>query len=201
MMTSPNGSIFRVTGLLWGEFAGHRWIPRTKASDAEFWCFIWSTPEQTVEQNNGDAGDLRRHRANYDIVMIDITQRIYKSVLEDDKNMFILHSWYYGCFSDLAIQGTRASCSSLSIGLIPLEYSDVSIRKNCRDDKTRIELSDSRWYPGVHCQPSTRRWRACACWKIQMESDRKDTHAHAHHIGSQLPLVSWTLSGLFSCVW
>ena len=22
-----------------------RWIPRTKASDAELWCFIWSTPE------------------------------------------------------------------------------------------------------------------------------------------------------------
>ena len=26
------------------EFTGHRWIP-TKASDAEFWCFLWSTPE------------------------------------------------------------------------------------------------------------------------------------------------------------
>ena len=22
-----------------------RWIPRTKASDAELWCFLWSTPE------------------------------------------------------------------------------------------------------------------------------------------------------------
>ena len=26
---------------LWcGEFTGHRWIPRTKASDAELWCFF-----------------------------------------------------------------------------------------------------------------------------------------------------------------
>ena len=24
-----------------GEFTGHRWIPRTKASDAELWCFLW----------------------------------------------------------------------------------------------------------------------------------------------------------------
>ena len=28
----------------------HRWIPHTKASDAELWCFVWSVPEQTVEQ-------------------------------------------------------------------------------------------------------------------------------------------------------
>ena len=45
MMMSSNGNIFRVTGLLWGEFTGHRWIPRTKASDAELWCFLWSLPE------------------------------------------------------------------------------------------------------------------------------------------------------------
>ena len=50
MMTSSNGNIFRVTGPLWGENNGHRWIPLTKASDAELWCFLWSAPEQTVEQ-------------------------------------------------------------------------------------------------------------------------------------------------------
>ena len=41
MMTSSNGNIFRVTGHLCGEFTGLRWIPRTKASDAELWCFLW----------------------------------------------------------------------------------------------------------------------------------------------------------------
>ena len=45
MMTSSNGNIFRVTGHLCGEFTGPRWIPRTKASDAELWCFIWSASE------------------------------------------------------------------------------------------------------------------------------------------------------------
>ena len=50
MMTSSNGSIFRVTGLLYGEFTGHRWIPYTKAIDAELWCFLWSAPETTVQQ-------------------------------------------------------------------------------------------------------------------------------------------------------
>ena len=46
MMTSSNGNIFRSTGPLWGEFNGDRWFPLIKASDAELWCFLWSTPEQ-----------------------------------------------------------------------------------------------------------------------------------------------------------
>ena len=32
------------------ESTGHRWIPLTKPSDAELWYFLWSAPEQTVEQ-------------------------------------------------------------------------------------------------------------------------------------------------------
>ena len=50
MMTSLNGNIFRVTGPLWGKSTGHQWIPLTKASDTELWCFLWSAPERTVEQ-------------------------------------------------------------------------------------------------------------------------------------------------------
>ena len=38
-MTSSNGNISRVTGPLWREFTGHRWIPPIKASDAELWFF------------------------------------------------------------------------------------------------------------------------------------------------------------------
>ena len=49
MMTSSNGNIFHVTVLKWGESTGDRWIPLTKASDAELWCFLWSAPEQMVE--------------------------------------------------------------------------------------------------------------------------------------------------------
>ena len=48
MMTSSKENIFRVTGYLRGESTGHRWIPLTKASDAELWFF--SAPEQKVEQ-------------------------------------------------------------------------------------------------------------------------------------------------------
>ena len=41
--------ILRVTGHLWGEFTGHGWIPRTKASDAGLWCILWSAPEYKIE--------------------------------------------------------------------------------------------------------------------------------------------------------
>ena len=60
MMTSSNGNIFRVTGHLCGEFYGPRWIPHTKASDAELWYWV----------NNGEAGDLRRHRAHYGVAVM-----------------------------------------------------------------------------------------------------------------------------------
>ena len=39
-MTPSNGNIFRVTGPLWGESTGHRWIPLTKASDTRFHVFF-----------------------------------------------------------------------------------------------------------------------------------------------------------------
>ena len=39
-----------LTGALWGESTGHQWIPPKKARDAEFWCFLWCEPQQTVEQ-------------------------------------------------------------------------------------------------------------------------------------------------------
>ena len=50
MMTSSNGNIFRITGPLCGEYIGHRWIPLTKASDAELWCFLWSASERLSKQ-------------------------------------------------------------------------------------------------------------------------------------------------------
>ena len=70
MMTSSNISILRVTGHLCKEFIGHQWIPFTKAGDAELWCFLWST-------NNGDAGNWRRHRADYNVTVMVIKARHY----------------------------------------------------------------------------------------------------------------------------
>ena len=69
MMTSSNGYIFRVTSHLCGEFTGHPWIPLTMTSVADFLCFLWSMPEINAWVNNREAGDLRRHRAHYDVIL------------------------------------------------------------------------------------------------------------------------------------
>ena len=40
-------------------------LPVTKAGDTELWCFLWSAP-----WINGEAGDLRRNRAHYDVTVM-----------------------------------------------------------------------------------------------------------------------------------
>ena len=67
LMTSSNGNIFRVTGHLCGEFTGH-----TKASDAELWCFFFICTWIHCWVNDGEAGDLRRHSAHYDVIVMDM---------------------------------------------------------------------------------------------------------------------------------
>ena len=77
MMTSSNGNMFRVTGFCegeftgdCGEFTGHRWILLTQTSDAELWCFSLICAWTGSWVNNQDAGDLRRHRAHYDVTVM-----------------------------------------------------------------------------------------------------------------------------------
>ena len=61
-MTSSSGNIFRVTGHLCGEFI--------KASDAELWCFPWSASWIKGSVNSREAGNLRRYRAHYDVIVM-----------------------------------------------------------------------------------------------------------------------------------
>ena len=70
MMTSSNGNIFRATGPLCGAFTGHRWIPLTKANDAGALKFSLICAWTNGGVNNRDAGDLRRHRAHYDVAVM-----------------------------------------------------------------------------------------------------------------------------------
>ena len=74
MMTSSNGNIFGVTGPLCREFTGHRWVPCTKASDAELWCFLWSLIYAWINGwvNKGEAGDLRCNHAHYDVIVMKV---------------------------------------------------------------------------------------------------------------------------------
>ena len=65
MMTSSNGSIFRVTGPLRGEFTGHRWIPH-KGQWRGTLMFSLICVWTNGWVYNRHTGDLRRHRTHYD---------------------------------------------------------------------------------------------------------------------------------------
>ena len=75
MMTSSNGTIFRVTGPLCGEFTGplnspHKgqWRGALVFSLICVWINGWV--------NNREAGDLRRHRGHYDVsVMLQLVTK------------------------------------------------------------------------------------------------------------------------------
>ena len=67
IMTSSNGNIFLVTGPLCGVFTGHRWI-LTKASRRG--AFMFSLTWTNAWVSNRGAGDLRRNRAHYDVIII-----------------------------------------------------------------------------------------------------------------------------------
>ena len=82
--------IFRVTGHLCGEFIGPRWIPCTKASDAELWCFLWIKGWV----NNREAGDLRRYRAHYDVAVM----------------RFLLRKFIWNVVCDMAVNLFRPQC-------------------------------------------------------------------------------------------
>ena len=87
MMTSSNGNTSRVTGPLWEESTGDRRIPFTNTSGAELWCFLWFASEQTV--SNRAIGDLRRHRAHYDLTVMcgDLLNKIYSRDVQSNSEL------------------------------------------------------------------------------------------------------------------
>ena len=93
MMTSSNGNIFRVTGHLCGEFTGHRWIPCTKTSDADLWCFLWSAPWINCWVYNREAGDLRRQRAHCDGRHFNVSGSLYLCGIVTNSSEVTLKHW------------------------------------------------------------------------------------------------------------
>ena len=68
-MTSSNGNIFRVTGHLCGEFTGPDEFPAqrpvARSFDVFFIC-VWINDWV----NNREAGDVRRYRGHYDVIVM-----------------------------------------------------------------------------------------------------------------------------------
>ena len=73
MMTSSNENIFRVTGPLCGEFTGDRWPHKGQWRGALLFTLICVWTNGWV--NTRDAGDLGRHRAHYDVTVMECGRR------------------------------------------------------------------------------------------------------------------------------
>ena len=56
----------------------HRSPVNSPASDTELWCFLWSAPWINGWVNNREAGDLRRHLAHYDVIVMFFYLRLNK---------------------------------------------------------------------------------------------------------------------------
>ena len=70
MMTSSNGNIFRVTGPLCREFTVPGEFPAQIPVTRSFDVFFDMCLNKQLSKNNREAGDLRRYRAHYDIIVI-----------------------------------------------------------------------------------------------------------------------------------
>ena len=125
-MTSSNGNIFGVTGPLWGESTGHRWIPLTKASDTVLWCFLWSAWTNDWATTR-DVGDLRRHRAHYDVTVMCL---LFQAVVS--LTLFVL---YAPLFS--------------SVGHVEVELAPGDVHRGCSSSTGNPDLLPytSQFYP------------------------------------------------------
>ena len=91
MMTSSNGNIFRVTGPLYGELTGPGNSPhKGQWRGALMFSLIYAWINDWV--NNREAGDLRRQRDHYDVIVMNIQNQNHKNA------WYILH---YLCNSNL----------------------------------------------------------------------------------------------------
>ena len=118
MMTSSNGHIFRVTGHLCGEFTGHRWIARTKASDAELCYFRWYASWIKGWVHNRDAGDLRCHRAHYGVIIMgdwSFTHHYVGSNGNDQRKWSLARQFEFRISANMMMQFSEKSLQWLNV--------------------------------------------------------------------------------------
>ena len=128
MITSSNGNIFRVDGPLPAESTGHRWIPLTKTSDVELWCFLYLHLNKRLYKESRRRW-LRCHRAHYDVTVMDyrclhLTANSYLVSIRLLKSCFRLGR--HRCPRDWHMKNIMAHVENILITqCISVRYTDV----------------------------------------------------------------------------
>ena len=133
--------------LVSGEF------PSQKAGDAELWCFSLICTLTNSWANNGDAGDLRHHRAYYDVTVMwngrhfqnDIC--LYTGVVGMEKNSsYLLYRVFEVRLLAYWLDVTMSMMASLITG-VSIDYSIVSLGADQRKHQNSASLAFVR---GIH---------------------------------------------------
>ena len=80
-MTSSNGNIFHVTGHLCGNSPVPREFPTQRPVTRRFDVYFDLRPNKRLS-NNREAGDLRRYRAHYDVIVMESLDHFESNVLQ-----------------------------------------------------------------------------------------------------------------------
>ena len=121
-MTSSNEDIFSVTGPLCGEFTGHRWIKWRGTLMFSLFC-AWINGWV----NNREAGDLRRHCAHYEVIVMQMEMNGSTIYSKADVSPVVFMRRYVQV--SMMLKGINCSQRNWSYSL---RCYDLIMEKNCR---------------------------------------------------------------------
>ena len=178
MMT--NGNIFRVTGPLWGELTGHRWIPLTKASGAELWCFLWSALSKGMSKQS-------RHR------WFETPSRPLWRHCNDDKYINTLGSLVFGHYRSCCwYQLNTLSCFDLHVLVI--------IRRPHRESD-RIKLNDSHSVNNQFNSAANHRPFVKCLWIKKNQDERSPSKVRNYYLAAIMGIKLNSVDGIQLSYW
>ena len=123
-------------------------LPRTKASNVELWCFLWSALVACINSwvNNGEVGDLRCHHTHYDSIVMHYLNQCWVS------KSLTLHGKFQWRFKRFHSRRSRFEnvVSKMSTILFRLQFVNHYYMYNtCNSLLSQINLF-VKWFT-IHC--------------------------------------------------
>ena len=135
MLTTRLGT-FHNDVVNWKHFPRYRWIPLTKTSDAELWCFCFFICAWIDGwANNPEVGDLRRHHTHYDVILM--TVGINAAII------FLIHKIHFSAIRRL-LPHRQATSFSFCRSIYPWNTKTISLSCFIKSN-FGLNLTSVRW--------------------------------------------------------